>query len=388
MLKKLLLVALLCCCPVLQAAEPFTVGFLELKDDGRYKEKRLFASFLGQALGRPYAGAEIALKEVKFHGLEAGVEFALEKVEAEDAAGLIAQLDSLHAKGVRFFLADLPAPLLAEVSKAVRSKELLLFNVSAYENSLRQEQCQPNLYHTLPNHAMQMDALAQYLVSRKWNQVLVLAGALEADQLIAGAFEQSAKKYGLKIIEKRPFVLSNDPRERDKNNVALLSGGDQDVIFIADSQGEFARAVPYQTVRPNLLVGSEGLAPVAWHWAWERHGAPQLEKRFEKKNDRPMGSEDWAAWMAVKTIASAVQTSKSADFATLRPLITSQDNLLDNFKGTAGTFRHWDNQLRQPLLLATHNWVVERAPIKGFLHQKNNMDTLGFDERDSKCKFE
>ncbi len=385
--KAGLLAVLLSVTPVLQATEAFTLGFLELKNDTRYKDKRLFARFLDQTLGRPYAGADIALKDVKFHGVELGLEFALARAEARDAADLPAQIDALYAQGARFILLDLPAPALAELAKSQRARDIVLVNVSAPEDSLRQEQCQPNLYHTLPNHAMQMDALAQYLVYRKWNKVLELAGPLPEDQLLATAFENSAKKYGLKILEKRPFVLSNDPRERELNNVALLSGGDQDVVYVADSQGEFSRAMPYQTVRPNLLVGSEGLAALAWHWSWDRHGAPQLEKRFEKKNNRPMGSADWAAWMAVKTIADAVQGSKSTDFAVLRQRLDAQDYLQDNFKGTASTFRPWDKQLRQPMLLSTHNWVIERAPLKGFLHQKNNLDTLGFDERDSRCKF-
>ena len=43
--------------------------------------------------------------------------------------------------------------------------------------------------------------------------------------------------------------------------------------------------------------------------------------------------------------------------------------------------------MRQPVLLATHNWVVARAPIEGFLHQKNNLDSIGVDERESACSM-
>ncbi|CAA6823845.1 MAG: Amino acid/amide ABC transporter substrate-binding protein, HAAT family, partial [uncultured Thiotrichaceae bacterium] len=261
------------------------------------------------------------------------------------------------------------------------------FNTSAYETALRETQCQPNLFHTLPSHAMLADALGQYLISKKWHNVLILEGPLAEDKLLTAAFSVAAKRYGLKISEKRPFVLSNDPRERDKNNVALLSNGDHDAIYIADSQGEFARSTPYQTLKPNLIVGSEGLVASAWHWAWDRHGAPQLEKRFEKKHKRPMTNTDWAAWMAVKAIAGAIQSTKSTDVKTLSSYLTSEENLLDTFKGNASSFRPWNKQLRQPILLTTHNWVVERAPIKGFLHQTNNLDTLGIDQRNSKCKF-
>jgi ABC transporter substrate binding protein (PQQ-dependent alcohol dehydrogenase system) len=169
--------------------------------------------------------------------------------------------------------------------------------------------------------------------------------------------------------------------------VALLTGGDQEVIFIADSQGEFSRQVPYHTLKPNLVVGAEGLTAGAWHWSWERHGAPQLNKRFEKKADRAMSSTDWAAWMGVKTIAEAVQVKNTTDFKTLTEYFTAPDTAMDGFKGNGVSFRAWDHQLRQPLLLHTHNAVVDRAPLKGFLHQVNNLDTLGFDERESTCKF-
>lgn len=373
--------------PASYAEDVFTIGYVELKKDDRYKKKRLFAKFMGHALGRPFAGAETALKEVKFHGTEAGVGFALDRVIVKKPEELSSSIEALTAKGIHFILLDLPADVMAEVSKNQRDKNVALFNVSAYNTALREQQCQPNLYHTLPSHAMLADALAQYLISKKWRKILQLEGPLAEDKLLSAAFEAAAKRYGLKISDKRSFVLSNDPRERAKNNVALLTGGNHDVIYIADSQGEFARDVPYQTLKPSLIVGSEGLSAAVWHWSWERYGAPQLVKRFEKMHKRPMANTDWAAWMAVKAIAGAVQATKSTEFASLKKHLTSADNLLDTFKGNASNFRPWNNQLRQPLLLTTHNWVVDRAPLKGFLHQKNNLDTLGIDKRNSKCRF-
>ena len=38
------------------------------------------------------------------------------------------------------------------------------------------------------------------------------------------------------------------------------------------------------------------------------------------------------------------------------------------------------------MLLTTHNWVAARAPLEGFLHAENNLDTLGADRRDSACE--
>ena len=365
----------------------FNIGFIELKKDPRYKKNTLFARFMGQALGRPYAGAEVALKEIKFHGTELGISFALQHVVAKKEKDISTRVDELHANGIRFILVDLPARELTELTQQFSNKDIVFFNISAYETELRQSHCQANLFHTLPSHAMLADALGQYLISKKWRKVLLLEGPLPEDKLLSDAFSAAAKRYGLKITEKRPFELSNDPRKREQNNVALMTNGDHDVIYVADSQGEFARNTPYQTLNPNLIVGSEGLTASAWHWAWDRHGAPQLEKCFEKKNERPMSNIDWAAWMAVKAIAGAVQSTKSTELATITHHLTSNENLMDTFKGYASSFRSWNNQLRQPILLTTHTWVVDRAPITGFLHQTNNLDTLGIDQRHSQCKF-
>jgi ABC transporter substrate binding protein (PQQ-dependent alcohol dehydrogenase system) len=91
--------------------------------------------------------------------------------------------------------------------------------------------------------------------------------------------------------------------------------------------------------------------------------------------------------MAVKAIATAVQQTQTQDFAQIRAYLTADNASFDGAKGNPSSFRPWDHQLRQPLLVSTHNWVVERAPLQGFLHQTNNLDTLGFDKPDSLCKF-
>ncbi len=362
-------------------------AFLELDKDARYHEKQLFFRTLSRPLGQPYAGAEVALREARFVGQALGVGFALERVKGKDGADLLAQLDKLAGEGVRYFLVDAPGAVVDELAQATRGRDLLLFNVSAADDALRQERCQAHLYHTLPNHAMQTDALAQFLVANKWRNILVLQGPLPDDRLIGAAFEASAKRFGLKISARKDFVVSNDPRQRDLANVALLTAGDDyDAVFVADSVGEFARSVPYRTVRPRPVVGSEGLVAEAWHWAWERHGAPQLSSRLEKQADRRMASADWAAWIALKSVVEAVVRTNNADFATVVKYLGGDEITIDGFKGNKLGFRPWDRQLRQPMLVATHNAVIERAPIEGFLHQRNNMDTLGFDERDSRCK--
>ncbi len=115
----------------------------------------------------------------------------------------------------------------------------------------------------------------------------------------------------------RPFVLGNDPRERGENNVRLLTGGvSYDVVFVADASRQFAPFVPYNTMDPRPIVGSEGLVASAWHIYWERQGAPQLNRRFARRAGRPMSDEDWATWVAVRAVIDATVRNR----ATSRPL--------------------------------------------------------------------
>ncbi|GJL88774.1 MAG: ABC transporter substrate-binding protein [Minwuia thermotolerans] len=369
-------------------ADELVIGHLEMKGDRDYRKSRTFAAFLTQPLGRPHAGGEVALGEVKWHGAATGTTFALDRQRARGDA-LVATAEAMLARGIRFIILDLPAAEIVAVSRAMAGREVVLFNVRAAADSLRGTDCRSNLLHIAPSDAMRADAVGQFLALRRWREVLVLVGPLAADKAMADAFRRTAARYGLKIADERDFVLSNDPRQRELNNPLLLTqGSDHDVIFVADSDGEFARDLNYRTVDPRPLVGSEGLAGLAWHWSWSRHGAPQLENRFQDHAGRPMRDPDWAAWLAVKAVATAVQRTGSVDFATLRDHLLSAELVLDGFKGNRLSFRPWDNQLRQPMLLATHNHVVARAPVEGFLHRTNNLDTLGVDEPETACRMQ
>ena len=160
---------------------------------------------------------------------------------------------------------------------------------------------------------------------------------------------------------------------------------DFDAVFVADEAFDFARTVPYRLARPRPVIGSIDLEPLAWHWTWERYGAPQVNSRFERKSaGRHMQGADWAAWMAVKMIVQSALRTESADFAKQRAFILGAGSF-DGDKGLAVSVRPWDHQLRQAILLAAPYEVVADAPIEGFLHRTNTLDTLGDDEPESPC---
>jgi ABC transporter substrate binding protein (PQQ-dependent alcohol dehydrogenase system) len=386
---RLAIAALLAAWPLLASAvdRPLPIGYLEQEDDPRYEERHEAARYPAQPWGRPLDGARVAVEESDFAAAAAGVKLELRRAEAPDAEGLLVEIQKLQAAGVRFFLLDAPGDVVAALGQRTRGRDLLLFNLTALDDSLRQERCQPHVFHVAPSHAMLMDALAQFLVAKKWRQALVLKGPRPEDSAVYSAFERAAKRFGIKIVDTRPFLLGRDPRERGQNNVALLTAGaEYDVVMVADADGEFARDVPYQIQKPRPVVGAAGLVPDWWHWMWERQGAPQLNNRFTRLARRPMTGYDWSAWMAVKAIVDTALRAKTTEVRAVAAYLVGDQVALDGFKGARQSFRPWDRQLRQALFLTTENWVVERAPLEGFLHARNTLDTLGFDERETRCR--
>jgi ABC transporter substrate binding protein (PQQ-dependent alcohol dehydrogenase system) len=375
--------------PIAAFAATLEIGYVEIEDDLRYDQTLAYAGLMLKPGGRPFGGAKLAVSDGAFQGKTVGLDFRLYRQTAKDGKGLVTLVEKLRRdRNIQIFLVDAPAAAVDELAQATRLKDFVLFNVSAQEDDLRGRACQAHLFHTIPSDAMLADALAQFLAAKKWRKVLVLQGPATGDEVMVAAFARAAKRFGVEIIDRRPFVLSNDPREREANNIALLTGdADYDVVLTADSDGEFGRSVPYQILKPRPVVGTSGLSALAWHWSWERNGAPQLTRRFDRQESRRMQSTDWAAWIAARAVMDAAVRSGSVEVTDILKFLRSDQLALDGFKGPALNFRAWDNQLRQPIFLASDNWVAASAPLSGFLHASHTLDSLGVDKPESSCRF-
>lgn len=370
------------------AVQPFSIGYIGWADDPRYNAAQTEQHFQNQPWGRPVAGARVALDDAKFIGISVGTEFSLDEQLVDNTQQVIAAIDRMLAQGSHFVLLDLPAGTIAHVAEHFAGKPVTFFNVTAEDDRLRGYYCQTNLLSTIPSDAQRNDALAQYLVSRQWTKVLLLVGPLPADTVLAKSFARSAQRYGLNVVDTRRFVLSDDPRQRAQNNPKLLtSGANYDVVYIADSDGEFSRAANYAIQHPRPVVGSAGLVAQAWSWSFRQYGARQLNHRIQAQAQRPATGYDWAAWAAVKAVTSAVQRTHNGSYEQVKDYLTSDQLALDSVKGYQMSFRKWDGQLRQPILLTSANWVIGVAPIAGFEHPVNYLDTLGLDPRASRCKL-
>ena len=376
--------------PVAEAAQgSLSVAVISLAGDERYAPRRLERAYPGHPQGRPLDAARLAAEDAAVELQTLGLTLKVREVLLPNAQALPKALDELKAAGIHHLVADLP---VAELSQLVRTAPAALggamvFNTGLDDDALRGDKCAAHLLHTFPSRQMLADSLAQYLAARSWRKVLVLQGPLPGDRLQAEAMMRSAHRYGLKITQTRPFKLSGDPRERDLSNTRLLTGErEHDVVAVMDSEGEFARALPYATQWPRPVVGASGLMAAAWHPQWERNGGPQLSRRFQRLALRPMQGHDWAAWAAVKAVAAVLVDEPLATIPQQLKRLRSGMVYLDGFKGPRLSFRPWDGQLRQPVFLSHIDGVVGLAPLEGVLHPTEVMDTLGVDEKESTCQ--
>ena len=371
--------------------EDFNIGYYDLEKDIRYDEWGVhpvdIRSKTNQLYKRPLAGAKLGLKDIKPFQRMAKVKFKLMDMRIKNidtAADEI--LNHIHKNNIKIVLLDFPASELINIVSKISNLNIAVINISSKNNELRSFNCNKNLFHTIPSERMLTDSLAQYLSDKKWRKVLILTGPLEIDKAKSASFIESAKQFGLKIVDNRSFLLGNDPRARDQNDLDFLTGSAKyDAVYISDTHREFSYKVPFATHIPSAVLGSSGLTPRAWHWSYLRHGAPQVHGRFERMNKRRMTEEDWAAWVGMRAIAEALVRFKNNENFSFQDAFVSEEFKLDGSKGPVLNFRKWNRQLRQPIMLSTDNWVTSIAPLESFVHRVNNLDTIGIDSKTSKC---
>jgi ABC transporter substrate binding protein (PQQ-dependent alcohol dehydrogenase system) len=367
------------------AAATFKVTLLAPADDPRLERARVERAAPGHATGPALDGLQVALKEAALPLEAAGAKLELAVVEVADAAAARAAAVAAEKAGAAALVADLPVPWLLAAADAVK---LPLLNVGAGDDGLRQADCRRNLLHLAPSERMRADAIAQALVARGWKKLLLLAGPLPADAARRDTALMAIRRFGLTLTAQKPFKLSADPRERELANPRLLTnpagGGDYDVVWVIDSDGEFGTLLPFRTVLPRPVVGDAGLVAVAWSPKFERFGAPQVSRRLARAAGRPMSAHDWAAWMAGKALVAAAVAAPRGPAAAFQKALAEGE--LDGSKGVAMSFRPWDGQLRQPLLLTDGQAVIETVPGDGVLHPRNRLDTLGADEPERLCR--
>ncbi len=340
------------------------------------------------------AGARLAIDDNNTTGRFLKQEFTLDVVQSGNPQELVSEVEKRVEAGVSFIVADTGPQTVIALADRLKGRDALIFNAGASDDRLRERDCRANVVHTAPSRAMLADGLAQYLAWKRWKRWFLLHGVEPGDAAYAEALRRAAKRFGAKIVEERPVKYEVGSRRADggheqiQEQMATLTQSvpAYDVAVVADESGVFGEYLPYRTWDARPVAGTQGLTPTSWHPALEQWGATQLQNRFRRLANRAMRPLDYDAWVAVRSIGEAAARARSTGPADMIAHLKSADFDLAAFKGRKLSYRPWDGQLRQPILIATAKLPVTVSPQPAFLHQFTELDTLGIDKPESTCR--
>jgi len=375
------------------AADPVEIGIGYLR---RVAIKPTLSLVEQPAENDGVAGARLAIEDNNTTGKFLNQHFTLVEFRLKDGDDAAKAAVALADRDIAFVITDLPADTLLKAADAVRDRGTVLLNAGAIDDRLREEDCRANVIHAAPTRSMLADGLAQYLVWKQWKRWMLVVGSHDEDGRFAEALRRSATRFGAKIVQERVFEDTGGARRTD-SGVTLIQrqmpvftqqAPVYDVLVAADETEVFASYLPYRTWDPRPVAGSAGLIPKSWDAAQDQWGAVQMQNRFLKLNSRRMTALDMQAWTAARMIGEAASRVNSSDRKMVLDFLKGPDFSIAAFKGQRLTLRDWNLQLRQPILLVDGRMVVSVSPQEGFLHQVSELDTLGVDQPETRCKLQ
>jgi len=340
-------------------------------------------------------GSRMGIKDNNTTGKFTNQKFELieKNIMPEESAKEI--FEELRKNNYKFFILNVSIDDFNKILSSDLIEGSILVNTSLKDNDLRNENCKKQVLHTAPSYRMLTDALIQFLKKKNWTKLLLISGINERDKQFSDSIKISAKRFGLKITNEKVWNFTHDfRRTADLEIVKFTQGEKYEVLVLADegntfgdSGNSFGDYIPYRTWKPTIVVGGEVLKPTSWHFAHEQWGGNQMQSRFLKDSKRLMTDIDFNSWLGVRTFGEAITRSKSLDPKVLLNQIMNDKFNLAAYKGKPVSFRQWNGQLRQPILLVTPRALVSVSPQTGFVHPRTELDTLGIDQPDSKCRL-
>jgi ABC transporter substrate binding protein (PQQ-dependent alcohol dehydrogenase system) len=336
-------------------------------------------------VGQP--GAKLAITDNNTTGQFTGQTFALDTFNVPINCDVVDTFNKKIAANYAFVLLNLPADKIVAIADLKTSQPHLFLDIASSDDALRNELCRATVLHLQPSRAMRADALAQFMLKKRWQRWFLVVGQAPEDALYAAAIKRAAKRFGMKLVATKNWEHTYDARKTEQADVSVFTQDEEyDVLVVADEQGVFGEYLNYRTWLPRPVIGTQGLVATAWHKTHEQWGAIQIQNRFKAMTGRWMEEQDYSAYLAVRAIGEAATRTHSNQLDAVKRYLLSEQFALQGYKGNPLSFRGWDGQLRQPVLLAADRSLVTIAPVEGFLHPKTELDTLGYDQPETTCQ--
>lgn len=345
-------------------------------------------SYLKRPANNGVAGATIAIEDANITGKFLGYQLSMQSLSAPTITEIKTQLNEPNYHNANAILLDAPSSDFQAAVSVLQQHlpEAVIFNIANSDDALRTLSCGIPLVHSIPSYQMKADALAQWFRVKRIEEILALHGKHHNDMAFLSAFKQSAKKFKLELVDVKQWSDSFDLRRAAFSEIPQFTRTKSryEAVFTADFDAQFAYALPFNTYYQVPVVGDAGLKSLGWHATHEQWGARQLQNRFTETFNRPMNEVDFAAYLSVISAATAIQQMTSDARASDTKASQSLAHTLLNdgftvaaYRGRPLSIRASTKQIRQPITLAHEDALVTHAPLEGFLHQIDELDTLG-----------
>ena len=301
-------------------------------------------------------------------------------------------------RGDAFIIADLEPSRSARRRRPARGQEL-----DHHEHPLerRPRSARSNAASTCfmssPTMRCAPTRSAQYLIWKKWPRWFVIRGDTPADQDYLAQVKRTAARFGGKIVEDKVYDLPPGAR-----NLDLGPSADAD----ADPHGD-ARQRPTTTwygssIATTISATTCSTAPTCRGRWWARKACRRSPGTSPTPSTAPCISR--TRFRARQAPAGRARLHRLARLARARPIRRCSPARprrprsrptccpthfkLEGFKGQAMSFRTWDHQMRQPIMLGGGTRVpVSTSPQEGFLHPTNRHRHARLRQPETKCKF-
>ncbi|MGZ8417145.1 MAG: ABC transporter substrate-binding protein [Methyloceanibacter sp.] len=199
-------------------------------------------------------GARLAIQDNNKSGQFLGQEYQLVEDIVPDDGDVAAKAKEILKDGPAIIVADLEAKDLLAVADLPEAKAAIIFNIRLSNDALRGEQCRFNVFHIAPTWSMRADALAQYLIWKKWNKWFVLKGVSPSDKDYDAAVQRAAGRFGGTIVDEREYKFDTANPRTDSGHQQIQTqmpevtqgAPEHDVVWVVDTCRAFRRvcAVP------------------------------------------------------------------------------------------------------------------------------------------------
>lgn len=230
-----------------------------------------------------------------------------------------------------------------------------------------------------------------------------IAGLDKAVELGAHESEMQAEFLGIEL----EFVRDRDPAHARQHLDAVaivINSTPEEILWTAEAVGDIpvfnigSQDDALRTAcRPNLfhVIPSEKMladaaaqwrqghpdaqqvVAQAWHPAFVKFAARELNNRYSKNAGVEMSDEAWAAWAAYRIVGTAIVNNPKATPSELIEYFREELEF-DAQKGAFSTFRK-TGQMRQALLIVADGKLAGEAPVRG-VAASDDLDSLGLQE--------